>query len=889
MSDVNIDFFGSIGILLGEDAVLNIEKTNIANHIEDIYDFNYMFEVYDGASLNLSNLAVGPYYGFLIDLFSNASVIIKHTTFAGTLQNDFGLEPDGVSVFDNSNLVMLNVTFSDVVSDVFYLDESTASILDSVFLNNEVVGNTFNGAILSLENSVLYGFPNAGLVDYGTSILSQNIISVHDNYIVGDTVTSTGVEFYAEADTEDSYTDFSNNAIYFNEFGAQNNAYNGLAVNMENNWWGSATGPYNASQNENGEGNEVSNDINFTPYLSENPLPTFGTPKVFQFTQYKRDGEFILPEGETLVSDTVSYGATIQSFLFDAMLEVELKPVGDSFNGSDTLLSSPVANNQKATVFISDLTDGEYHVRYRVKTTNGLQSPWKEFGEVGNTDLVVHQVPHYTQINSPVPTYGLWSSQNYASNFNPTKCATSSNPNLFTIGSCGCALTSAVMLLRYYGITEGIDGLDVNPSNLNNWLNENDGYTNNGSVRWERLLDYSDGKFKFDISSMDLGQDFIELNNQLNLNKPTILNVKGFYLSNGHFLVATNKLENSYEIRDPSWYFTETLNDFDPNNSNFDFITPKDYNNEFVGIRAFEYSENPNILTQDNLMSVYLGSPADFVVINELGQRTGKDPITGVEYNEIPNAYYGEEVYESPFDPIPVTSTNKIAYILEPNIGEYDIQVIGTGNGDYSLSTYADVLNGEDSSNTSSITFDGGITNYIASYSEDNGVDINLEFGIDIQSPKVDISLDTLNWSTIIDGIDTTGEPNLNQTGNNYTFTDSSNNTTSFVLTPNLQTNFQKKYSFSNFSQNGQSIAVPLTRIEYTRQLGQQNILKKLNQKIIIQGVVTIEAVYNENMGKTIITKTYPNPVMSPVVTEIFDGVKIIHLTAVNGELGYEW
>lgn len=57
-----------------------------------------------------------------------------------------------------------------------------------------------------------------------------------------------------------------------------------------------------------------------------------------------------------------------------------------------------------------------------------------------------------------------------------------------TIGRWGCALTSAVMVLRYHGITALPDGRSIDPLTLNTWLhNQPDGYISPGLVNWRAL------------------------------------------------------------------------------------------------------------------------------------------------------------------------------------------------------------------------------------------------------------------------------------------------------------------------------------------------------------------------------------------------------------------
>jgi hypothetical protein len=56
-----------------------------------------------------------------------------------------------------------------------------------------------------------------------------------------------------------------------------------------------------------------------------------------------------------------------------------------------------------------------------------------------------------------------------------------------TFWDWGCALTSAVMIMRYHGITTMPDGQPVNPLSVNNWLLANHGYFNGGLVSFPSI------------------------------------------------------------------------------------------------------------------------------------------------------------------------------------------------------------------------------------------------------------------------------------------------------------------------------------------------------------------------------------------------------------------
>jgi len=140
------------------------------------------------------------------------------------------------------------------------------------------------------------------------------------------------------------------------------------------------------------------------------------------------------------------------------------------------------------------------------------------------------------------------------------------NPAL-TIGSSGCALTNAVMLLNYYGFDTFPDqetwlselrGKTINPETLNIWLkNEADGYLGVALVNWlaitrltkllsqsvetNQLLEFTYADYQENLVSEELGAG-----------RPVIADL------DGHFVILTGIVENSedgepisYLINDP--------------------------------------------------------------------------------------------------------------------------------------------------------------------------------------------------------------------------------------------------------------------------------------------------------------------------------------------------
>jgi hypothetical protein len=58
-----------------------------------------------------------------------------------------------------------------------------------------------------------------------------------------------------------------NNNIAGNYYGLTNND-SMIIIDAENNWWGDASGPYHPTLNPGGLGDEVSDDVDFDPWLT---------------------------------------------------------------------------------------------------------------------------------------------------------------------------------------------------------------------------------------------------------------------------------------------------------------------------------------------------------------------------------------------------------------------------------------------------------------------------------------------------------------------------------------------------------------------------------------------------------------------------------------------
>jgi hypothetical protein len=110
-----------------------------------------------------------------------------------------------------------------------------------------------------------------------------------------------------------------------------------------------------------------------------------------------------------------------------------------------------------------------------------------------------------------------------------------------TLAGQGCAVSSAAMVLAFYGV-------DLDPGRLNEFLGVHDGYTPEGWLRWEVAADFASGKAKHVYE--DLPSYFLIDSNLLRGN-PVIIRLR---LPSGitHFVVIVGIHGLHYLIQDPA-------------------------------------------------------------------------------------------------------------------------------------------------------------------------------------------------------------------------------------------------------------------------------------------------------------------------------------------------
>lgn len=232
------------------------------------------------------------------------------------------------------------------------------------------------------------------------------------------------------------------------------------------------------------------------------------------------------------------------------------------------------------------------------------------------------------------------------------------SPKHPTIGAWGCAMTSAAMVLRYYGYMMLPDRTSLDPGTLNDWLKkQKDGYVNGGLINWLAISRLSAAAAQINNISTFKGLEFRRLKNATNSDIASDINngIPDILEEPGHFIVAKGINGNSFNINDP-YYNRLTLED--------------GYNNTFLSAKNFRPTNS-----DFSYMMFVTNSKAKITVFD-----SSNNPVDTTSE---------QQIITNTEDP---TQTNgkslQIIYLTKPNSGSYKIKVENPNYGMYQFDSY---------------------------------------------------------------------------------------------------------------------------------------------------------------------------------------------------------
>jgi len=152
---------------------------------------------------------------------------------------------------------------------------SLYSAMDSSITNNSFIGHNVHGIYLwnctrfqIYENTIQENRYGIYLEDSHNNTILKNIISENEIGIYPKSTHWSTLK--PSADNDIRYNAYMNNEL----FGINATKNKGSIINATMNWWGDASGPYHPLNNSNGKGDNVTDDVDFDPWLHESWLNT---------------------------------------------------------------------------------------------------------------------------------------------------------------------------------------------------------------------------------------------------------------------------------------------------------------------------------------------------------------------------------------------------------------------------------------------------------------------------------------------------------------------------------------------------------------------------------------------------------------------------------------
>ncbi|OGM31045.1 hypothetical protein A2630_00015 [Candidatus Woesebacteria bacterium RIFCSPHIGHO2_01_FULL_44_10] len=260
-------------------------------------------------------------------------------------------------------------------------------------------------------------------------------------------------------------------------------------------------------------------------------------------------------------------------------------------------------------------------------------------------------------------------------------------PGAATIERWGCVLTSAAMILQYYGFP-------ISPGELNTWLNSQpDGYLRNGLANWLAISRYTEENRNTAGEALEFlryGADDTLLTSELEAARPPIFKVPG------HFGVAIGAEGANFAVNDPASATNTLLSQVEA-----------DHGGAYQNLYSYT-------LSSTDLSYLMLVVNEGFVinVFDADGHPVGESAIEAPLEDDIDGgADNGQPL--------------NVFLLPQPPNGEYEIQI--NGNGFYQLDSYFYNREGEVHQDSQD-GYASGQDTFRASLGEENGIDEEVSF-----------------------------------------------------------------------------------------------------------------------------------------------------------------
>jgi len=373
-SDNGIRLHGASHNQLSDNTIITNEKEGLMiqnsfhNKINDnvVTDNSEGIKLEEASYILIEDNNVSANEGSGIEILDGSN----NNTIKGNDCSRSGEEEEGIEIDDSSYNLIANNVIAD--NDVGIQLENSH--------NNDVNNNTITGSLsreeeegIEIEDSCYNLITNNLITDNDVGI---QLDTSHNNDINNNTITGSIIGIYVEDGSENNKA--HHNSIHGNDGDGINATYNdGYTINATDNWWGDPSGPYHPGDNSEGKGDNVTDHVEFDPWLDELVI----LPPLVHIDSITPDpaleGEEVRFEGHG------TDDGTIERYLWTSDLDGELH------------------NDTEAYFSTTTLSPGHHTITFKVQDNHGVWSDEVTAALTVNASVIPNKLPVVT-ITSPV-------------------------------------------------------------------------------------------------------------------------------------------------------------------------------------------------------------------------------------------------------------------------------------------------------------------------------------------------------------------------------------------------------------------------------------------------------------------------------------------------------
>jgi PKD repeat protein/pectin methylesterase-like acyl-CoA thioesterase len=246
----------------------------------------YYYGVRRGSSLSILNNTISSTSGNGIDILlieTGSEAVIEGNTIYG---NDHGVYVGRMR--EGSRLDVVDNAVTDNSSGGVYaggtISDSEVSVVENIISGNTGIGlqigegETLTDSMATIRCNTIYNNTEWGI----DMVAEHSLVDISGNHVLANGTSGSEGGIYIDG-SELGLVGIHQNSIASNyDWGLLNDS--GEVVDATHNWWGDASGPYQDTTNTGGSGDEVSDDVDYSDWLTAAPAlcaehtPTVPTP-----------------------------------------------------------------------------------------------------------------------------------------------------------------------------------------------------------------------------------------------------------------------------------------------------------------------------------------------------------------------------------------------------------------------------------------------------------------------------------------------------------------------------------------------------------------------------------------------------------------------------------